>query len=71
MQICAGALPNSMATSASATALDVSSKQLTALPLEWSDGFANATQCSYNSIFLQQNRIQVRAFPLQTFKLLP
>ena len=67
MQICAGALPSSLATSASATTLDVSSNQLTALPLEWSNGFPNATQSLFNSIFLQQNRIQVCAFPVQTF----
>ena len=69
-QICAGALPSSLATSASATTLDVSSNQLTALPLEWSNGFPDATQSLFNSIFLQQNRIQVCAFPVQTFMLL-
>ncbi len=43
----------------SATYLDVSANQLTALPAEWTAGFTNATQSSFVNIFLQQNQIQV------------
>ncbi len=37
----------------------MSDNQLTALPAEWTAGFANATQSSFVNIFLQQNQIQV------------
>ncbi|KAL3156343.1 hypothetical protein ABBQ38_000661 [Trebouxia sp. C0009 RCD-2024] len=57
-----GTLPSPLATSVSLTSLDVSSNQLTALPIEWSEGFANASQSSLLRIFLQQNLIQSR-FP--------
>ncbi|KAL3132029.1 hypothetical protein ABBQ32_008648 [Trebouxia sp. C0010 RCD-2024] len=57
-----GALPSPVGTSTSLTSLDVSSNQLTALPIEWSEGFANASQSSLLRIFLQQNQIQSR-FP--------
>ena len=56
----AGTVPSSLATSASATSLDVSSNQFTALPPEWLNGFANATQSSLQSILLQENQITVR-----------
>ena len=39
--------------------LDVSSNQLTALPLEWSNGFVNASQSSLQGIKLQHNQIKV------------
>ena len=55
----AGTLPSSLATSASATTLDISSNHLTALPLEWSDGFVNSTRSSFETIFVQHNQIQV------------
>ena len=55
----AGTLPSPLATSLSLTSLDFSSNQLTALPSEWSIGFANATQSSLQSIFLQSNQIEV------------
>jgi hypothetical protein len=55
----AGTLPSPLATSISATYLDVSANQLTALPAEWTAGFTNATQSSFVNIFLQQNQIQV------------
>ena len=58
--LCAGTLPSPLATSVSATYLDVSDNQLTGLPSEWSTGFANATESSFVRIYLQQNQIQVR-----------
>ncbi|KAL0029738.1 hypothetical protein WJX79_006611 [Trebouxia sp. C0005] len=64
-----GTLPSPLATSISATYLDVSDNQLTALPPEWTAGFTNATQSSFVNIFLQQNQFQspfpaaVAAFP--------
>ncbi|KAL0054583.1 hypothetical protein WJX82_011192 [Trebouxia sp. C0006] len=64
-----GTLPSPLATSISATYLDVSHNQLTALPTEWTAGFTNATQSSFVNVFLQQNQIQspfpaaVAAFP--------
>ena len=54
-----GTLPSPLATSISTSYLDVSQNQLTALPLEWSEGFANATESSYVRIFLQENEIKV------------
>lgn len=54
-----GTLPSPLATSISATYLDVSHNQLTALPTEWTAGFTNATQSSFVNVFLQQNQIQV------------
>ena len=58
--LCAGTLPSPLATSISATYLDVSDNQLTGLPSEWSAGFANATKSRFVRIYLQQNQIQVR-----------
>ena len=57
--LCAGTLPSPLATSISATYLDVSDNQLTGLPLEWSTGFVNATESSFVRIYLEQNQIQV------------
>ena len=57
--LCAGTLPSPLATSISATYLDVSDNQLTGLPSEWSAGFANASESSFLRIYLQQNQIQV------------
>jgi hypothetical protein len=57
-----------LATSISATYLDVSDNQLTALPAEWTNGFTNATQFSFVNVFLEQNRIQV-CFLLSTLSM--
>ncbi|KAL0041582.1 hypothetical protein WJX79_008311 [Trebouxia sp. C0005] len=64
-----GTLPSPLATSISATYLDMSDNQLPALPATWTAGFLNVTQSSFVNIFLQQNEIQspfpaaVAAFP--------
>ena len=55
----AGTLPSPLATSISLATLDVSFNQLSALPPEWSDGFANASATLLQAIYVQQNQIEV------------